>query len=49
MSSWPYFFSHKRVCKDYLGGSLQSIGRTFLRGENCGHSIETFLLAKTLT
>jgi hypothetical protein len=32
-----------------LGGSLQSDGRTFWHGENCGCSTETFLLAKTST
>jgi hypothetical protein len=39
--------SSKRACKDYLGGSLQSDGRTFWHGQNYGRSIEAFLLAKT--
>jgi hypothetical protein len=32
-----------------LGSPLQSDGRTFLHGENCGRSLETFLLAKNST
>jgi hypothetical protein len=45
----PPLCSHKRVCKDDLGGSLQSDSRTFWHGENYGCSIEIILLAKTLT
>jgi hypothetical protein len=43
----PSLCSCKRACKADLGGSLQSDGKTFWRGENCGHSTDTFLLAKT--
>jgi hypothetical protein len=49
MPSGPPMYSCKRACKADLGGSLQSDGKTFCRGENCGHSTETFLLAKTST
>jgi hypothetical protein len=49
MPSGPSLCSYKRVCKDDLGSPLQSDGRTFWHGENCGHSSETFLLAKTST
>jgi hypothetical protein len=49
MPSVPPLCSHKIACKDDLGGSLYSDDRTFWHGENCGHSIETFLLAKTST
>jgi hypothetical protein len=45
----PSLCSYKRVCKDDLGSPLQSGGRTFWHRENCGHSSETFLLAKTST
>jgi hypothetical protein len=49
MPSGPSLCSYKRACKDDLGSPLQSDGRTFWRGENCGRSSETFLLAKTST
>jgi hypothetical protein len=49
MPSGPSLCSCKRVCKDDLGSPLQSDGMTFWHGENCGHSLETFLLAKTST
>jgi hypothetical protein len=49
MPSGPPLGSHKRACKDDLGGSLQSDGETFWCGENCVRSIETFLLDKTST
>jgi hypothetical protein len=49
MPSRPSMFSYKRVCKDDLGGPLNSDDKTFLRGENYGCSPETFLLKKTLT
>jgi hypothetical protein len=45
----PPLCSHKRACKDDLGGSLQLDGKTFWHGENCGRSTKIFLLAKTLT
>jgi hypothetical protein len=45
----PSLCSCKRACKHDLGIPLQSDGRTFWHGENCGCSTETFLLAKTLT
>jgi hypothetical protein len=49
MPPGPSLCSYKRACKDDLGSPLQSDGRTFWRGENCGRSSETFLLAKTST
>jgi hypothetical protein len=49
MPSGPSLCSCKRACKDDLGSPLQSDGRTFWHGENCGRSTETFLLAKTST
>jgi hypothetical protein len=42
----PPLCSHKEACKDDLGGSLQSDGKTFWHGENNGCSTKTFLLAK---
>jgi hypothetical protein len=49
MSSGPPLCSHKRACKDDLGGSLESYGRTFWHGENCGRSTEKKLLSKNST
>ena len=49
MSSGPSLCSCKWACKYDLGIPLQSDGKTFWRGENCGRSTETFLLAKTST
>jgi hypothetical protein len=46
---WATSVFLQEACKIDLGGSLQLDGRTFWHGENCGHSIETFLLAKNLT
>jgi hypothetical protein len=49
MPHGPSLCSYKRACKDDLGSPLQSGGMTFWHRENYGLSLETFLLAKTLT
>jgi hypothetical protein len=46
MPSGPSLCSCKRACKADLGRTLQSDGRTFWRGENCGRSTETFYWPK---
>ena len=49
MPPGPSFCSYKRAWKVDLGSPLLSGGKTFWRRENCGRSLETFLLAKNLT
>lgn len=49
MLSDPPFYSFKRACQVDLGGALQLIRKTLWCGENCGCSIEVFLLDKTMT